>query len=105
MATTNKERQANLNKASGLAFKRLKEDHLDEWNGYMSEETKKLKEPWEPKPDEETKALRELEALLKDHPELADKVPAILGQPTLPDGNDEDDIEQPELEDQLTVKK
>jgi hypothetical protein len=81
MADTKPTRSQNLSAAYGAASNRLKEAHLDEWNGYMREETVKRGEKWSPKPTAEEKAEAELQALLKAHPHLAEKVAV---QPTVP---------------------
>lgn len=90
MAEAKPTRQQNLSAATNKADQRLKAAHLEEWNGYMTEETKARGEKWAPKPTEAERAAAELEALLRAHPELADKVPDILGQPALPEGETEE---------------
>jgi hypothetical protein len=72
-------RGAILNKASGIASARLKDAHIDEWNGYMAEEAKALGEQWSPRLSAEQRAEVELKALLDAHPNLKDRLDDIVG--------------------------
>lgn len=76
---TKPSRGSVLNKASGAASARLKDAHLDEWNGYMVEEAKALGEFWAPRLSPEQRAEVELKALLNAHPALKDRLDDIVG--------------------------
>lgn len=71
-STTNETATAQR-KAYGLAQKRLREAHRDEFNAFMKEEAKALGVDWSPKPTEAEKAAAEMEALLTAHPELRER--------------------------------
>lgn len=68
-------RQQALNAASSAAFRRLKDNHLDEYNTYYAEEAAKRGQKWEPKLNKHQKAEREFRRLLAENPELAMLIP------------------------------
>lgn len=74
MAEETLTRSAALSKASSTAFNRLKEAHLDEWNGYMAAAAHELGERWTPRLTPEQRAEQELARLLADNPSLRAKI-------------------------------
>lgn len=68
------EKATNQRKAYGLAMKRLREAHREEFNTFMAEEAKTLGVDWKPRPTEAEKAAAELDALLAAHPELRERL-------------------------------
>ncbi len=74
-----------LTKAYGLATKRLRQAHLDEFNRYRVEESAKLDYEWTPPASAEAKAAKQLDELLAAHPALRDKMVAageVAPEPT-----------------------
>lgn len=67
-------RQQRLTKAYNAANGRLRDAHVEEFNGYYQEEAAKLGEKWEPKLTPAQKAAKELERLLAEHPHLREKL-------------------------------
>ena len=72
-----------LRKAYTAATQRVREAHRDEFNGYMAEEAKVLGIDWQPRLSPEDRALKDVQAILDEHPDLAVKVRQMVteGQP------------------------
>ncbi len=64
--------------AYGAATKRIREDNRDTFNLYMQEEMKARGLDWTPKPTAEQKAEAQLQALLAEHPGLADNLAEVI---------------------------
>lgn len=69
--TTTETRQTKLGKAYAAANAKLREKHLDEFNGYYQDEARQRGEEWTPKPTPKQKAEAELKALISQFPDLA----------------------------------
>lgn len=66
-----KSRSALLNDSYGAAMKRLRDNHLEEFNTLRVEEAKARGIEWVPPKTEAQKAREQVQALLTAHPELA----------------------------------
>jgi hypothetical protein len=66
-------------KAYSQATSRLREAHRDEFNQYMAEEATKLGFEWSPRLSPQEKALKDVQAILAEHPDLADRVRQMVG--------------------------
>lgn len=73
-------RDKAFNASRGVADRILREHHQDEWNGYYQKELADRGYTWEPKPDPETEALEQISNLLRQFPDLGEKLAAKLTQ-------------------------
>lgn len=89
-AATDEAREKGLTTAYGKATTRLREAHLDEFNKYRVEESKKLGFEWAPKLTPEKKAEKELDDLLEKYPHLRQKFEPV------PEPDDEDTPPDPD---------
>lgn len=81
MPDTSTDRSKALSSARNAAVNTLIENHKDEFNKAMIAEAKKRGEEWTPRKTEEEKAQEQFEALLAEHPHLAEKIRAEVGEP------------------------
>jgi len=65
----NKRRQAYT-----VATTRLREAHRDEFNKFQQEEAARLGIDWKPRPTEQEKAAATLQRIIREFPDLAEKV-------------------------------
>jgi hypothetical protein len=73
-STGNAERDRLMSQAYGVAQKRLREAHKDEFNGYYAEECKARGIDWVPKKSKQEQALDQITGLLSAYPDLAEKL-------------------------------
>lgn len=70
----NTERDRLMSQAYGVAQKRLREEHKDEFNGYYAEECRARGIEWVPKKSKQEQALDTITELLSTYPDLAEKL-------------------------------
>lgn len=70
--------RALIRKAYTTATSRLRDHRRDEFNEFMTEETKRLGIDWSPRLSAEEKAWKDVKAILSEHPDLAGKVRDLI---------------------------
>ena len=84
------ERTKAINKAYGVATKRLKETHLDEFRTFQKEALAEVGiTDWEPTPTPEEKARAEVAALLRENPTVKDELFSEIEKKVLGGGEPE----------------
>jgi hypothetical protein len=73
------ERKNLLRRAYGMATTRLREQHRDDFNTLYEEAAKELDVEWHPRKTPEQKAEEQFETLLRDYPQLAERVQQTTG--------------------------
>lgn len=74
------DRDAVLKATYVVATKRLREAHLDEFNGYRQEEAAKRGVEWTPPLSADQKARADLDRLLAEHPHLVEELASRVEQ-------------------------
>lgn len=72
-------RDKGLTKAYGVATKKLRDAHRDEFNRLYQAEAKAMGLEWTPRPTASEKARAQLLSLLEEHPDLAAEVADRVG--------------------------
>jgi hypothetical protein len=72
------DRDRLMSQAYGVAQKRLREGHKDEFNGYYQEECASRGIEWTPRKSKQEQALDQIQDLLTEFPDLAEQLAARL---------------------------
>jgi hypothetical protein len=83
--TADEAKDKAMSAARSAAAAKLREKHLDEYNTLLTAEAKERGVDWKPRPTAEQRAAEEMERLLQQFPELAERVNATAAKDDGPD--------------------